>query len=643
MDMSLDTKTKTTQLTENIQIRTYADLIVDYLLQIDVEYVFGVPGGAIEPLYNALARHARLPQENEPPHSHKVLTRRMRRSRTGPRAIVARHEAGAAYMADGYARETGRIGVCCATTGPGATNLITGVASAFADRVPMLVITPQTALPSFGKQGLQESSSDAIDTVGMFEHCTRYNSLVSHVDQLEGKLFTALLATQRKPRGPVHLSIPMDILSLPIGDRRPSFHVGTLMRQPQMVDVDSMDALCEVVIAAKKIVLFLGSGARESIHQITEFAELYNASIVTTPAGKCCVNPFHPLYRGVFGYAGHISARDTLTDDSVDLVMAIGTSLGELSTSGWDQTALLNEKLVHIESTVENFSRSPMARLHVYGHMNTVFTELIDMHQSLTLRELKLMGRDNLSIDPQQLKEFNETLALIADNENYHLPKNITLLDSMISVSDASPIKPQRLMHDLVKYFPDNTRFLSDAGNSWAWTTHYLHPKQAGYYRIGLGYGAMAWAIGAAVGTAFGCLNKPVVCITGDGSFLMSGMEITVAVQHQLPIVYVVLNDQALGMVKHGQRMGGAEEIGYELPPVDFANLARSVGAQAWTIRSPEDFASLDINAICNAKIPTLLDVYIDPNEIPPMGVRMQTLTKSNNDSKDKDDWYIKD
>lgn len=617
---------QTLQLVPNT--RTYADLLIDYLLQIDVEYVFGVPGGAIEPMYDALARHEREPDIKTLPSHNKDLTRKFRRSQNGPQAIIARHEAGAAYMADGYARETGRLGVCCATTGPGATNLITGVASAYADRIPMLVITPQTALPSFGKHGLQESSSDAIDTVGMFEECTRYNSLVSHEDQLEGKLFTALLTSHRNPKGPVHLSIPMDILSLPIGNRRPSFHVATLTRQPRIVDTDSMDALCEIVLSSKKIVLFLGAGARESIDKITEFAEHYNASIVTTPGGKCCINPYHPLYRGVFGFAGHASARQTLTDSSVDLVMAIGTSLGELSTSGWDQTALLNEKLVHIESTIENFSRSPMARLHVYGHMTTVFSELVDMHQSMTLREIKLLGKQDEIADKTLLEKFNQTMTDISIPENYHTPDNLELIDPSQSQSNAIPIKPQRLMFDLAKYFPDNTRFLSDAGNSWGWTTHYLHPKQAGHYHIGLGYGAMAWAIGASIGTALGCPDNPVVCITGDGSFLMSGLELTVAVQHKLPVIYVILNDQALGMVKHGQRLGGAEQIGYELPPVDFAAIARAVGAQAWTIRTPEEFRNLDFEAICTASKPTLLDVYIDAEEVPPMGDRMKTLAK---------------
>jgi len=140
-----------------------ADLLVAYLEQLGVEYVFGVPGGAIEPLYDALARSER---------------------RGGVRAVVARHETGAAFMADGYARNSGKLGVCCSTTGPGATNMITGVASAYENNVPMLVITAQTAISTFGKGAIQDSSCTGVNTVGLYSHCTRYNTLISHIDQL---------------------------------------------------------------------------------------------------------------------------------------------------------------------------------------------------------------------------------------------------------------------------------------------------------------------------------------------------------------------------------------------------------------------------------------------------------------------------
>jgi len=144
-----------------VPVQTVADLLVAYLEQIGVEYVFGVPGGAIEPLYNAMARSQK---------------------RGGLRPIVARHEAGAAFMADGYARETGRLGVCCATSGPGSTNLITGVTCAHDNNVPLLAISGLPPLPSFGRGALQESSSTGVNAFGMFSHCTRYNAMISHPD-----------------------------------------------------------------------------------------------------------------------------------------------------------------------------------------------------------------------------------------------------------------------------------------------------------------------------------------------------------------------------------------------------------------------------------------------------------------------------
>lgn len=591
--------------------KTLADLILAYLSSIKVEYIFGIPGGAIEPLYNALAKAARTPTEE---------------NKRSIKSVVARHEAGAAFMADGYARETGLLGVCCGTTGPGTTNLITGVASAYADRIPMLVITAQTALPNFGKRGLQESSSDGIDTVAMFENFTNYNTMVTHPSQLEGKLFTALISAFHEPQGPVHISIPMDILSSG-WDGNSTFKLCNLLRNPEIMDDDNMDALCEALITAKKIVLFLGSGCAEAIPAIMKFAEMAGIPFITTAGGKGCVDAYHPLNLGVFGFAGHDTARDTLLDPDVDIVIAVGTSLGEISTGGWDKDALMNNKLIHIEETAENFARSPMARLHVYGHLNTVFINLIQIFATL-IHRLE-------TVKPQ--KNYNVIKNAHGKNTICCVPEQIKVDKPEEYLLNNTPIKPQRLMGELVKGFPDNTRYVIDAGNSWAWATHYLHPKQAGNYRIGLGFGAMAWAIGASIGTAFGAPGQPVVCITGDGSFLMSGQEITVALQHNLSVIYVILNDSTLGMVKHGQQLGGGEPIGFELPIVDYAKVARAMGAQAFTLKKPEDFINLDFSHIYNTNGPTLLDVYIDGDEIPPMGSRMKVLDRRHSSRRNND------
>jgi acetolactate synthase-1/2/3 large subunit len=479
-----------------------------------------------------------------------------------------------------------------------------------------LVITPQTALPSFGKCGLQESSTDAIDTVSMFENCTRYNSLVSHPEQLEGKLVSALTSAFRRPRGPVHLSVPMDILKMPIGAKVPSYNVATMLRQPIMTDDQSLNALCEAVANAlqkpsNKIVLFVGHGCADAAAQVVEFAELVGAEFVTTPTGKRWINPRHPLYRGVFGFAGHESATQALSHANVALILAVGTDLGELSTNGWDETALLNNKLVHIEPTMDSFEHSPMAYLHVYGHLRTVFETLHSVIARTPALQHTLPKRsfvDHKSVWPGLI------------------PPGITVADSESCVSTASPVKPQRLVCELVGRLPAETRFVIDAGNAWCWATHYLHPKGEGNYHIAMGYGAMGWAIGAAVGTALGSKGRPVVCITGDGSFLMSGQEITVALVEQLPVLYVILNDQALGMVKHGQRLGNAEAIAYQLPAVDFAAMAKAMGVDSYKINTIEDLENLSFEKILSSPGPTLLDVSIDPEEEPPMKARVSTL-----------------
>ncbi len=597
---------------------TYADLIVDYLSQIEVDYVFGIPGGAIEALFDALSRREKGEIPPSEAHFHRALERKRTRSATGgPKLVITRHEAGAAFMADGYARDTGKLGVCCATTGPGSTNLITGVANAYVDRVPMLVITPQTALPSFGQRGFQESSSDLVDVVSMFDHCTRYSSLVSHPDQLEGKLFTALSTAFRRPRGPTHLSIPADILSLPVRNAAARFNVATLLREPIAVDDASYHALLNAVeatrVKGRGITIFIGEDCGEAANEIIQFADLLEANIVTSPAGKRWVGAHHPRYCGVFGFAGHDSARRALTEDNVELVLAVGTSFGELDTSGWDTQALLNDRLIHIASSVSSFDRSPMAYLHVYGNLRALFSQLIAGLDARYIAYRNFQPADTINEQP---------VAKLVDDL---IPLGIDIVEPEKCLSLELPIKPQRLMNELVKKCSPNTRFVIDTGNAWSWATHYMHLKSAGTFFIAMGFGAMTWAIGAAIGAAFGSRKSPVVCITGDGAYLMSGQEITVALEHQLPVVYVVLNDHALGMVKHGQRLNKAEEIGVDLPQVDFAAMARAQGVKAHLIDSWDDFNQVP-DEDWNPKGPVLLDVRIDGEEVPPMKSRIDVL-----------------
>jgi len=559
-----------------------ADLLVAYMEQIGVEFVFGVPGGAIEPLYNSLARSTR---------------------RGGPRPIVARHEAGAAFMADGYARESGKIGVCCATSGPGATNLITGVACAHENEIPMLVISGQPSLNLLGRGALQESSGAGIDTVAMLRTCTRYSALISHPDQLETQLVNALLSAHHPTPGPVHLSIPVDILRSLLKSG-PSYNLAHLLQPQSAVDDAAVRELQALLAQTKRMVVLIGSGAGPAIDLIIELVERMNADFVVTPDAKGYISPRHPLYRGVFGFAGHRSAVEVIGDSDVDLILVVGSALNEWTSNGWSES-LLNSRLVHVDSCESHLTRSPMARLHVRGLVRPVFERL--------LRTLRSDATKKISVGEK--RRF----------------KKISGDDPYRSASQNAPIKPQYLMRELGWRSPPDTRFLVDSGNSTTWAIHHLgmHDHQhsaGGWMRITMNFAPMGWAIGGAVGTALANREVPVVCLTGDGSLLMNGQEMTVALAEKLTVVFVILNDSALGMVKHGQRLAGAEQIGFELPPVNFRLMAESMGITGHVIRTADDFDSLDLDAIMRNPGPTVLDVRIDAEEIPPMGLRLQIL-----------------
>jgi acetolactate synthase-1/2/3 large subunit len=565
---------------------TYADLVVDYLAQLGIEWVFGVPGGAIEPLLDALARSARA---------------------DGPQLVVARHESGAAFMADGYFRETGRMGVVCTTTGPGATNLITGVASARADHVPMLVITAQTALPKFGKRALQESSCTAIDTVAMLKHCTRFSSLVSHVQQLESKLISAIMASHRSPQAPVHLSIPSDLLAArcPPPHR---IHADLFSHDFKVADDRAIGVLCRKVLKVDTLAVFIDGEIGPAARKVVEFCELVNAPFVVGMTGKYWVDETHPLYRGVYGFAGHMSARDVFTATRVDLILAVGSSLTELATGGWDKL-LLNTRLVHIDANAEHFTRSPMANHHVCSDPALVFERLV----AFVKAQLAAGKRWRCCVDPETPVNILGTRAS---------------LDAPARCRDVSPpLKPQRLMAALNRMLPPDTHIYVDAGNSWAWMTHYfVNRNYRGLVHLNTGFGSMGWAVGAAVGAAKANPQVLTLCISGDGAYLMSAQEISVAAQHALPVVFLVINDAALGMVMHGQRLARSEPIGWELNRVNYAQQAQSMGVPGVVIQTVEQLEALDFDDFRHMHGPVLLDVRVDREQVPPIAQRVRDL-----------------
>lgn len=566
------------------------DLILRYLERLGVEYVFGVPGGSIEPFFNALARSER---------------------RGGIRAVIARHEAGAAFMAEGYARATAKLGVCCSTSGPGATNMITGVASAFADNIPMLVISAQTSLDRFGQGSLQESSCTSVNTVEMFARCTQYNTLVSHSAQLEPKLLQAISYALGNRPGPAHLGVPLDIMRQTASWDSSRVNLRAFTDHEVAPSAQSVRALAGELAPAKRVTVVLGEGAAKAANKLIGLAEARNWQIVTTPRGKGLVDSFHPLYRGVFGFAGHEAAAQALRPENAERVLVVGTALDEVSTSGWDTNAILSERLIHLSSNPHHLTRSTMARLAILGAPELTLEALASVMDSP-------WGKPGM---PAEAAEAESIPAYIAPS-----------LSEKCQVSKGA-IKPQAMMTHLSRRFCASTRVLMDSGNSFLWGIHHWNVRRAtndspiNQFHIGIGFASMGWAIGASVGVARAVGSDPVVCFTGDGSFLMAGQEITTALQERLNLLMIVLNDSSLGMVRHGQKLSGGEPIGNALPAIRYADLAAAMGIESYRVETMEELLSLDLDDILSRPGPCLIDAVIDGDEVPPIGSRMKVLT----------------
>ncbi|MBL4709565.1 MAG: thiamine pyrophosphate-binding protein [Flavobacteriales bacterium] len=615
-----------TKIPASIEQYEAGDIILDYLRELGVEYVFGIPGGAIEPLFNALARSA---------VSH------------GPKPITARHETGAAFMADGYARETGKLGVCIATSGPGATNLITGIASSYLDRVPLLVITGQPSIDTFGGLAFQESSCSGIDIVAMLKHCTAYSSLVSHPDQLERKLIAAITAAYQN-RQPVHLSIPTDIAR---SVQQRSFNRRLLPKhlKNNTIDLHATEELAQRLYKARNPVFVIGENCENAARDIITYCENNNISLVTTPQGKGLINPYHSNYYGVCGLAAHESATTLLNSPKTDLIVIVGSSLDQQAACGWQPSNANHTNYIHIDCDSEHFCRSPFSILNVSGNIKRIFEYLNNSTKIRPKNSFHQMQNASIHITkpiPFERRELERRKqnTLISD-EDYRanqgrrqsttekpLFRNFQLIDELKYLNDSSPIKPQRLMYELSHHAKDGTCFLADIGSSYLWAIHYLNPYHqmnggnTRYLHMAMGLASMAWSIGAAIGIALASPQKSIICIVGDGALLMSGHEITVAVQHKLPIIYIVLNDEAYGMVKHGQKIAGAELTSTDLPAVKFADYAQSIGAKGITAESLQDFTSIDLKSLSESDLPTLIDVHIDKTEAPPLSSRLKML-----------------
>lgn len=567
-----------------------AEQLVKLLQSEGVKYVFGVPGAPLMPIFHAMSHpDCRI------------------------RPIMAKHEAGGAFMADGYARVSGELGVCCGTAGPGTTNLVTGVAVSFKDSIPLLVLTAQVPLNVFGKGATQESSAEdrSFSSAELLKPLTKYSAMILTPEHLPFFARKAVRNALRHRMGPAHLNLPPDIM------RRPSISDSTLMETFEddacYFDRAKVKAAAQAILAAKNPVIFAGFGVILSgaSAKLLELAELLCIPVASTPKGKGCFPENHPLALGVMGLAGSEAAEASiLARDGSDLLFAIGMSFDEWSTNSWAPEIKGTKKLIHLDIDPQQVGKNYAANIALIGDARTVLSEL--------LYELR-----------RQSELIGFMPARVQDQSSSFYGRLLTPAEEEQTRSDAVPIKPQRLIHELRRSLPDETVFFIDAGNHTLWALHYLQINRPGTFVIAAGFGPMGYSIPAAVGGKLAAGKRPVVALCGDGCFMMHGMEVATAVKYQIPVIWVVFNDGRLNMVYQAEELqerGGLDA--YAFPRVDIAGMAIAMGAIAERVERPDQI-EIAIKKCLQADKPAVIDVIIDENEVSPLKKRIEAIRKN--------------
>jgi acetolactate synthase I/II/III large subunit len=559
-----------------------AEYLVEALADAGVRHVFGVIGGAVFPFFTAtVGRRAQI--------------------------IMTKHEAGAAFMADGYARASGGLGACVATSGPGATNLITGVASAFADSIPMIVFTGQVATKSFGRGALQESSSEGIDIVDVFKQVTRYSTLAFRADRLPAVWQKALRMALGGRPGPVHLSLPADVQEQTIQLPPASGRTAAPMHSGRTYDRAAIKQAALYLLRARRPAILAGHGAilANASDEIRAIAEMLDIPVATTPKGKGAFPEDHRLSVGPFGYSGSPLAQWHLLESGIDVLLAVGTSLSEWGTLGWDRRLQPSEALLHVDVDPYEIGKNYQVTVPVIGDAKSGLTELAFEIRRQQQRYLHWRRGNGRHAPPSNRPRF---------------------LDVASMDSDAVPIKPQRLMRDLQEALPRDTLVFVDGGANRSWAIHYWQSVYPRTFFCATGMASMGFGVAGAIGGKFAAPDRVVLSITGDGGFLMNGMEVSTAVHYGQQVIWVVLNDAGYGMAYHALRMMNLPDVATRYPRVDCARVAEGLGAQAYRIREPGQINRELIAKILESGRPTVLDVEVDPDEIAPFGGRLETL-----------------
>ncbi len=567
---------------EHAKEKSVVDVFLAYLRAEGVRMVFGIPGGLLFPLFEAIERVADI------------------------RLVVCKHEEGAAFMADGFARVSGSLTVCAGTGGPGSTNLLTGVACAYADGVPMLVVTGQAASHALGKGAAQETTREDIDIVAMFAPVTKYSAMVTSTESMAHHLRRALRQALTGRPGPVHLNVPVDLWERPLAEKwlNPSTYRPTTRTFDRVTVARASDAL----LAAERPVLLAGAGVMiaQAREHLLALAELLPARVATTPRAKGVFPENHPLSLGVLGFAGHAAARETLLGGSVDVLATLGASLNETTTFNWTAELVPSKHLIQLDIDADRIGRNYPVDIPLVGDAQTILVELV-YHLHRAFRE----GGTPRSV-------WRHEKSAPSGEDRYE--------DVELRGSDAMPITPQRWRRDLMEVLPPDAIVFSDIGGHMLFNLHHLEMGPEHTFVLNLGFGSMGHGTVAPIGAALAAPNRPVIAIIGDACFTMNGMELLTAAEYDVPVIWIVENNNMHGITWHGSRLLGKQldSVRYRRS-LDIASLARAMGLHASVVDRPGTIQDALREALARGT-PSVIEVRVDGSIIPPLGSRIRSL-----------------
>lgn len=535
-----------------------ANLIVECLIKEGVTTMFGYPGGTVIPIYDALYDY----------------TDKIKHVRTS-------HEQGAVHAADGYARSSGKTGVCVITSGPGATNAVTGIATAYMDSSPLVVISGQVGTSLLGKDTFQE-----IDITGVTYSITKHNFLVRDLKELPNIIRDAFIIANEGRKGPVLIDVPKNLqvaeIDYNMDDYIPSNQNKKVKDKFEIREENEtkskLQAAADLIKQSKKPVIYAGGGVKsvEQYELLTNFAEKINTPVLNTLMGLGGIDRKNPLSFGLVGMHG--SREANLAISNADLVISVGARFSDRVIGNKDEFAK-NAKVIQIDIDSSEISKNIPAEIALVGDLTDVLGGLLE------------------KVEPKDNSAWLDEIETFKDNEH---------------VIDKDAFHPKNIIEAFNKKMGSNTTVVTDVGQHQMWAAQYWEFEQGRTYITSGGLGTMGFGLGGAMGTKLGTPDKKVVLVTGDGSFKMNCNELATLATYNIPVVILLLNNNALGMVRQWQNLFSNQRYSETdvYDKTDYVMLANAYGIEGHKAQNLDELNSILENLTLDK--PVLVECQID-------------------------------